>query len=101
MIKHHVNNSKAKVNYFVFEGSYIRIRQFFSQDDVSVHNFVIRDELNDLEQTVASLLNPDVIVIDSLSSLLIRFGLADTYKVLHSIANDKSELNVMLHFYML
>lgn len=89
LIKHHVNYSRLKVNYFVSEGSYVRIKQLFSQ--CSVHDFVISETLKDIAQTIANLSKPDVIVIDSLSSLITRFGLSNVYKALHAIVNDKSK----------
>lgn len=86
LVKHH---SKLKVHYFVFEGSYTKIEQLFSQCNVSVHNLLVNRDVNDFERRILNISNPDVIVIESLSSLLLRFGLADTYRVLHRIVSDK------------
>lgn len=91
LLNHHLNILEHRIQYFVFQDNFNRVKTIFQDKNIVLHNCIgnanqwKNDTDKSFPQILTKLESKDVVFVDSLVHIIYQYGLSETYKILNAI----------------
>lgn len=99
LVNQHLDKNHHKLHYFVFEGIFKRAqKKYQNHSNIVLYDFVTDSENwldgkskdSSFENVVQKLGDNDIVIVDSLSNIILLYGLSQTYRIFNRINNNKA-----------